>query len=117
MSKQSIYLDDYFETKIRNIAQKEGRSISEVIRKRVEMSFEYERKKISVQNLENQINAVYAVLEILAGEVAYVSGATVESTKSHENIHLAALRNSEKIQKVINLIRSRVVDDIESNII
>lgn len=111
MSKQSIYLDDHFEEKVRAIAQREGRSISDVIRKRVELSFQYERKELSLKKLENQMNAMYAIIEILADEISYVNGATKESTKSIDKIRMAGFENAEKINKIVDLVKKSFVNN------
>lgn len=111
MSKQSIYLDDHFEEKIRAIAHRECRSISDVIRKRVEWSFKYERKELSLKKLENQMHTLYAIIEVLAGEIAFVSGVAKENIKSNKDVVKVGFENAEKIQKIINLYRKSISDD------
>lgn len=113
MGKQSIYLNDKFEDEVRNIASQEGSSISDVIRRRVEWSFTFERKEAHLQKLEEKIEAIYALLSKLAGGLGYLVGATKESTKSYEKIRLEGTAYEEEMKLLLSLLRKNFAEEEE----
>lgn len=94
MAKQTIYLKDEIEDKIREVSNNEGRPISEIIRRRIEASFKQEEL---VNRLEKKIDAIFSMFELLSCELGYIAGATRASTKNMEGIR----HEGEKFENIV----------------
>lgn len=86
MGKHTIYLSDKLETEIRATAQKEGWSLTDVVRKRLETGAAQLQYQQKVENLEKKIDIIYALIDLTAGDMGYVIGATRASTCTIEDI-------------------------------
>lgn len=118
MGKQSIYLNDKFEDEIRNVAMKEGRSVSEVIKHRIESNFKYHQHDQRLKKMEEKINAIYSLLDLLAGELGYVAGAMRASTKSIEHVKLEGATYENHVRRTASALRKNfeAEDPIEEGI-
>ena len=81
MPKYTVYLDDALDRDIRCIAQAHGSSLTETIRRRIQ-SHSAETK---LQVLEDKVDAVFAILELVIGDIGYMAGATRAGTKNVES--------------------------------
>ena len=106
LAKQTIYLKNELEDRIRAISSREGKPISEVIRQRLESSFEQESL---IERLENKVDAIFATLHLLAGDIGYVAGATRASTKSYENIFGEGSNQEQTILNTLNVLSKQFI--------
>lgn len=125
MGKQSIYLNDQYEDEVRDLAMKEGCSISEIIRRSVESNLKNKRHDESIKKLERKLNnvedkvdALFSLFDLLSGEIAYISGATRASTKSIDDICQEATRFENSVRRMVTALRKNFErnDCVESEV-
>lgn len=80
MSKFTIYLSDRLERDIRAASRESGFSMTEVLRKRIQASY----MEQNIERIEDKIDAIFALMELILGDVGYIAGATRAGTKNHE---------------------------------
>jgi hypothetical protein len=80
MPKYTVYLDDQADREIRAVAKSTGNSFNEVIRKRIQSSTSNLRFEI----LEDKLDALFALFELIVGDIGYIAGATRAGTKNLE---------------------------------
>lgn len=101
MAKQTIYLKDAIEDKIREVANREGRPVSEVIRRRVESSF---RQEELIDRLESKIDSIYAALQFLSADFGYTAGAMRASTRSIEAVRIEGATHENTVKHTIHAL-------------
>lgn len=110
MSKQTIYLKDDIEDKIREVSNREGRPISEVIRRRVESSF---RQEELIDRLESKIDSIYAALQFLSADLGYTAGAMRASTRGMEAVRIEGATHENTVKQTISSLGQKFKEKFE----
>ena len=106
MKRYTIYINDKLDDEFRELSQLEGRSLNDLIRSRLETSLKMSRHEGRLQKIENKIDAIYSLLDFLAGDIGYMSGATRISTKSIEHIKEEGLNHEAYVRRVSSALKT-----------
>lgn len=105
MGKHTIYINEKLESEIRDVANKIGCSLTDVVRKRLDTSSTKFQSEIRLKKMEDKIDAIYSLLDLLAGEVGYIAGATRASTKSIEHIKIEGATFENHVRRTASALR------------
>lgn len=111
MGKHTIYINEKLENEIRDVANKIGCSLTDVVRKRLETSSEKLQAEVRLKNMEEKIDAIFSLFDLLSGEIAYISGATRASTKSIDDICEEATRFENAVRRTAVALRKNFERD------
>ncbi len=81
MPKRTVYLDDALDTEVQNTARATGRNFAEIIRRRVREG----SREDKFDALNSKTEAIFSLLEFVAGEIGFIAGATRSGTKTVES--------------------------------
>jgi len=118
MGKHTIYLNQKLEDEIRDLATKEGWSLTDIIRKRLENASRQDRYHQKVESLENKVDAIYALLDLLAGEIGYTAGATRASTRTYGDIVREGLLSESYLKSTASALKKNfeVLPNVDSQV-
>lgn len=113
MKRYTVYLNEQLDGELRDISEREGTSLNELLRRRLETSLRASRSEIRIKTLEGKVDAIYAVLDLMAGELGYVAGATRASTKNHEQIRNEGVLLESHIKRITTVLSKSFERDEE----